>query len=113
MAASELDPAALEQDEGVRFPLCQPEPLHALFSAAGLSTVQTRPIDVPTGFRDFDDYWNPFLSGHAPGPRYAMSLTEERRAELRERIRYRLPVAADGSIPLVARAWAVRARVSS
>jgi hypothetical protein len=36
-----------------------------------------------------------------------MSLGEEVRAVLRERIRAHLPVAADGSIPLIARAWAV------
>jgi SAM-dependent methyltransferase len=110
-AAVELSPSAVEHDEGVRFPLCQPEPLAALFSAAGLSTVETRPIDVPTRFTDFDDYWTPFLSGQAPAPQYAMSLTEERRAELRERIRQRMPFAADGSISLIARAWAVRGLV--
>jgi hypothetical protein len=37
-----------------------------------------------------------------------MSLTEEHRAALRERIRAGLPIAADGSISLIARVWAVR-----
>jgi len=37
-----------------------------------------------------------------------MGLREERRAALRERVRAALPVAADGSIALAARAWAVR-----
>ena len=36
-----------------------------------------------------------------------MSLDEARRGALREGLRRRLPFAADGSIPLVARAWAV------
>ena len=35
------------------------------------------------------------------------ALAEPARAALREELRARLPVAADGSIPLVARAWAV------
>ena len=35
-AAAELDPAAAPLDEGVRFPLCRPEPLAALFATAGL-----------------------------------------------------------------------------
>jgi hypothetical protein len=39
---------------------------------------------------------------------YVMALSEERRAALRERIRAGLPCALDGSVPLVARAWAVR-----
>jgi hypothetical protein len=37
-----------------------------------------------------------------------MSLDEAARAALRERIRAHLPSAADGSISLIARAWAVR-----
>jgi SAM-dependent methyltransferase len=109
-AAVAFDPAAESFHEGSRFPLCRPEPLAALFRGAGLHRVEARAIDVPTVFRDFDDYWLPFLSGQAPAPRYAMSLSEERRAVLRERIRAALPVAADGSIALVARAWAVRGR---
>lgn len=37
-----------------------------------------------------------------------MSLSEQRRAALRDRIRATLPIAPDGSIQLAARAWAVR-----
>jgi hypothetical protein len=107
-AAVALDPAARDQDEGRRFPLCHPEPLVALLRAARLDGVETRPIDVPTVFRDFDDYWAPFLGGQAPAPGYAMSLDEGRRAALRERIRAGLPVGPDGAISLIARAWAVR-----
>jgi SAM-dependent methyltransferase len=109
-AAAELDRAAFELDEGRRFPLCQPNPLKELFIQAGLREVQVRPIDVPTRFRDFDDYWTPFLGGQAPAPGYAMSLNEERRGALRDRIRAKLPIASDGSIDLIARAWAVRGR---
>lgn len=107
-AAVELDPDAEPLDEGKRFPICDPERLTELFADAGLVDVETRELVVPTSFRDFDDYWRPFLSGEGPAPGYAMSLPEERRAELRDRIRARLPIANDGSIALVARAWAVR-----
>jgi SAM-dependent methyltransferase len=105
-AAAALDPAAAELDEGRRFGLCRPEPLARLFRDAELAGVEVRPIEVPTRFRDFDDYWAPFLGGQGPAPGYAMSLDEPRRAALREALRRRLPVATDGSIPLVARAWA-------
>jgi hypothetical protein len=37
-----------------------------------------------------------------------MSLPAGQREELRELLHDRLPIAADGSIPLTARAWAVR-----
>jgi SAM-dependent methyltransferase len=109
-AAAELDPVAATLDEDLRYPLCRPDPLRLLWTDAGLADVEVRAIDVPTRFADFDDYWSPFLGGQGPAPTYVMSLPEDRRAALRELIRSRLPVAGDGSIPLTARAWAVRGR---
>jgi hypothetical protein len=41
-------------------------------------------------------------------PDLPAGMAEMARAALRERIRAHLPIAADGSIPLIARAWAVR-----
>ena len=110
-AAVALDPGAIPLDEGRRFPVCHPEPLVKLFEVGGLKGVTVRPIDVPTIFKDFDDYWTPFLGGQAPAPGYCMSLSEDRRAALRDRIRVGLPTEDDGSIHLIARAWAVRGTV--
>jgi len=109
-AAVALDSDIADLDEGRRFPICNPQRLIDLFQSVDLREVEARPIDIPTDFRDFDDYWTPFLSGEASAPGYAMSLSEERRAALRERIRSSLPFALDGSIPLIARAWAVRGK---
>jgi SAM-dependent methyltransferase len=106
--AAALDPAAAALDEGRRFPICQPEPLAALFSGAGMQDVTVRAVDVPTVFRNFDDFWSPFLGGQGPAPGYTMSLPEAARVELREQLRARLPNSRDGSIHLIARAWAVR-----
>ena len=107
-AAAAIDPAAAELDEGGRFGLCKPEPLARLFQEAGLAEVDVHAVEVPTRFRDFDDLWAPFLGGQGPAPGYLMGLAAERRAALRERLRAALPLAGDGSIDLVARAWAVR-----
>jgi len=107
-AASALDPVAHDLDEGRRFPMCNPHSLTDLFQNAGLSKIDPHPIDISTDFKDFDDYWSPFLGGQGPAPGYVMSSSEEKRAQLRERIYNSLPFALDGSIPLVARAWAVR-----
>ncbi len=109
-AAAALDPAARQLDEGTRFPICNPQAMRQLFVDAGLRAVETRAIDVPTHFRDFDDYWQPFLGGQAPAPAYAMSLEADQRAALRDTIRAQLPIQSDGSIQLMARAWAVCGR---
>ena len=97
-------------DQGERFPLCAPGPLAALFAEAGANDVVTRSIDVPTRFADFDDYWLPFLGGQGPAPTYAAGLPAATLAAVRDEARRRLPVAPDGSIELLARAWAVAGR---
>jgi len=107
-AAIELKPNDREMDEGVRFPVCRPAALSSLFEEAGLTGVTVHPLDVQTRFANFADYWDPFLGGQFPAPDYAMSLSEDDRAALRERIRAKLPINADGSIDLIARAWAVQ-----
>jgi SAM-dependent methyltransferase len=107
-AAAALDPHAYDLDEGRRFPLCNPQALTELFQSAKLNHVEVRAMDIATDFKDFDDYWSPFLGGQGPAPSYAMSLNEAERIALRERIRAGLPFALDGTIPLIARAWAVR-----
>ena len=112
-SAAALDAAALDLDEGRRFSMCRPDALEKLVHEAGLEHAQSSPLDVPTVFKNFEDYWSPFLGGQGPAPGYAMSLSEERRTSLRERIRARLPMNADGSIELMARAWGVRGRKPS
>ena len=108
-AAVELDPGAANADEAARFPMCRPEALIELFSGAGLAEARVTAIDVPTHFATFEDYWSPFLGGQGPAPAYAMALEDAARSRLRESLRGRLPIQPDGSISLIARAWAVRA----
>ena len=107
-AAIALDRDAVDLDEGRRFPVCDPSSLRALFDAAGLQDVETFAIDVPTRFRDFDDYWAPFLGRQGPAPGYVGRLGERERAALRARLETTLPTNPDGLIDLTARAWAVR-----
>jgi SAM-dependent methyltransferase len=112
-AAVELDPEAAKLVEGVRFPVCHPEALSELFAGAGLCGAEVTAIDIPTRFANFEDYWRPFLGGQGPAPAYAMALDDTARARLADRIRGRLPIQTEGSISLIARAWAVRAAVAS
>jgi SAM-dependent methyltransferase len=106
--AAEQDPAAGQIDEAARFDLFRPEPFRALFTDAGVADAVLDGIEIPTVFADFDDYWTPFLAGQGPAPAYLADRTDDERAALREALHERLPTAADGSIALTARAWAVR-----
>jgi SAM-dependent methyltransferase len=107
-AATTADPAAADLDEGRRFPLCRAQPLRDLWLATGLTDVTVEPVVAQTIFRDFDDFWMPFLGGQGPAPGYVASLPEDRQADLRELLRQRLPTEPDGCIALTARAWAMR-----
>jgi SAM-dependent methyltransferase len=107
--ACELDPDAADLNEGHRFSFAA-EDLADVFRQAGLEDVQTRAIVVPTVFEDFDDFWSPFLGGQGPAPGYVASLSEDAREGLRAALAARLPAAPDGTLALMARAWAVRGR---
>ena len=65
-------------------------------------------IDVATVFRTFEDYWQPHvLGGSGIAQRYVSSLEDGQRVALRARLRSTLPIAEDGTNPLMARAGAV------
>jgi hypothetical protein len=103
-----LDPESARFDEGLREPpLCEPAALKAHFEAVGLVNVEVRAVDAPAHFVNFDDYWVPFTGGQGSAPTYVMSLDEGALEVLRESVRDALPVGGDGSIDLIARAWAV------
>ena len=59
-------------------------------------------------YASFDDWWHPYTLGVGPAGAHLASLDPERRAELRERCRFRLPACL---FELTAAAWAAAARV--
>jgi SAM-dependent methyltransferase len=107
-AAIAVNPADAKLDQADRFPICRPGPLAALFERAGLRSVEARPIEIATVFRDFDDYWSPFLGGQGSAPTYLASLSDGVREQIRAHLQARLAPAQGGPIALTARAWAVR-----
>src|SRR5439155_883320 len=80
------------------------------FEVADATDLPRVSVDVVVSVSSSTSYWTPFLGGQGPAPGYALSLDDERRNALRDRIRADLPVGSDGTISLVARAWAVRGR---
>lgn len=109
-AATSLDPAASDLTEDRRFPFCTPDGLRALLDEAGLISIEVTALEAPSVFHDFDDYWRPFTLGAGPAPGYCASLRTDARERLRERLSETLPRQPDGSIHLMTRAWAVKAR---
>jgi SAM-dependent methyltransferase len=107
-AAAIVDGSAKAFDQAERFSICQPDALAQVFKEARLNNVEIHPLEIDTVFQDFDDYWQPFTLGIFPAPKYTMSLSQEKRAELRQLLQNKLPIDTDGKIPLTARVWAVR-----
>jgi SAM-dependent methyltransferase len=108
-AVAATDPEALALDPRPHFHSCEPEPLAELFHGAGLGDVAVGTLDLLMRFQDLDDFWLPFtMAGAAVAQRYVSALDDDRRAALREQLRATLPIAADGSLHLTDRAWAVR-----
>lgn len=106
-AVTELDPEAAVHDEGNRFPICAPHALQALLESCGARHVRIDELRVPTVFRDFEDYWRPFVGGPGPAPGYVATLSPDRRNDLVADLKRRLVPGPDARIELSARAWVV------
>ena len=101
-AARALDPAV---DDGSLLPRTREGHLTELFEAAGLHEVEATSLSVSLEHPTFDAWWEPFTRGVGPAGAYLSSLDADRRAELREDCRRRMP-----SEPFVVAgvAWAAR-----
>ncbi len=109
-AAIAIDSAAADSDQARRFPFCTPEGLRGLFEQAKLEDLHMHALEIVTHFANFDDYWNPLLTGQGSTPNYLATRDKKIQAAIRERLQAKLPANADGKIELPARAWAIRAR---
>jgi SAM-dependent methyltransferase len=86
------------------------EAMQELWTGAGLEAVEARPITVQRTFAGFDEYWATIRGGPSLAPKLA-SMSAADLAQLRERMRARLPADAAGRITYSARAHAVKGRV--
>ncbi len=103
-AALRLDPQA---PDDARLPFRTDASLLRLWEESGLRHVHLGHIEVEATYRDFDDYWEPFVFGIGPAGEWLLRQDPGRQAELREGCRELLgrPAAA---FRLSARAIAVR-----
>jgi ubiquinone/menaquinone biosynthesis C-methylase UbiE len=109
-AAIAVDSEAASFDQAQRFPMCMQEELRSLFEQAKFEDIDVRALDVVTRFTDFDDYWEPLLTGQGSAPNYLATRDEQIRTAIRERLKATLPSNRQGVIELPARAWAIRGK---
>ena len=111
-AASSVDDKAKKLDES-HMPLCREGELSQLWKQLGLKDVHEQPLDITMRFRNFADYWDPFLLGQGPAGAYARTVQGVRLQALREAVKQRLSVSDESrSFTLPARVWAVRGAVA-
>jgi SAM-dependent methyltransferase len=79
--------------------------LRELFEAAGLGEVEDTAVTAAVEYPAFEEWWEPFTFGIGPAGGFVAGLSPERRDELRELCRERLPAAP---FTVTARAWAAR-----
>jgi SAM-dependent methyltransferase len=103
--ARELDPEVVDESNlaGAR-----PGHLTELFGAAGLHAIEETSLTASLEHPSFEAWWEPFTGGVGPAGSYVAGLDADRRADLRERCRARIPTAP---FVVMARAWAARGLV--
>ena len=101
-AARTLDPWV---DDESRLPGTREGHLAELFEAAGLRAIESATLSVSLEHPTFDAWWEPFTRGVGPAGAYLASLDPDRRAELREDCRRRVPAEP---FTVTAVAWAAR-----
>ena len=88
------------------------EALRELWMSAGLDSLAMREIVVERTFAGFEDYWATSTIGASVRP-VLETMTPADRAELKDRVRARLPADAAGRVTRRARADAIKAREPS
>jgi len=81
--------------------------LSALFEQAGVREIEESALSVSVEHPTFEEWWEPYTLGVGPAGAYVAGLDPERREELRESCRARLP---EPPFVIEARAWSARGR---
>jgi SAM-dependent methyltransferase len=94
------NPAASERDAMQRF-----------WEDAGLESVETRVIRIPTVYSNFDDFWDSNVVPIGPQGKTIAGMSLSAREELRSRLRNHLPDSSDGRIAYQSSANSIKGRV--
>ncbi len=87
-AALAVDPGALDEARTMRFG--RQGEIAELLDVAGFGDVAETTLEVSSTYDDFDELWAGFLAGIGPAGAFCASLSEARRAAVREELFHRL-----------------------
>jgi ubiquinone/menaquinone biosynthesis C-methylase UbiE len=109
-AVVQENPESVKFDEAQLFPICNRDKLKKLFIDCGIKEIFENDIVIETKFDNFDQYWNSFLGGQGPAGQYILSIEEKRRNDIKSYLKESIPISKDGSINLIARAFAIKGK---
>jgi ubiquinone/menaquinone biosynthesis C-methylase UbiE len=87
--------------------------MRSLWEQAGMDSIETRVIEIPVTFSDFDDFWDSNSTPAGPVGKAVEKLSAADRERVRAHLRERLPQDAAGRIAYQARAHAVKGRTAN
>jgi ubiquinone/menaquinone biosynthesis C-methylase UbiE len=110
-----IEPRALERRGGALIRLMtRPGEMREAFERAELVEVAEITLIVRMDFQNFDDYWNPMITGQGTHNEFLASLSDEQRQRIENAVREGyLCGSPDGARSFASLAWAVRGRVPS
>ena len=108
-----LKAMGLEPTQPPSSAIAQPAALQELWRKTGLAAVETRPLRIQVTHDNLEDFCASNVVPLGPQARIVAAMTPETKAQLKERLRAALPIAADGSITYEATAHAVKGQVPS
>jgi ubiquinone/menaquinone biosynthesis C-methylase UbiE len=87
------------------------EVMQALWQEAGLQSIETRQIRIPVTYSSLEDFYESNLVPVGPAGQILKAMSTSEIAQLKERLREILPIAADGRIAYEAFANAIKGKV--
>ena len=85
--------------------------MRALWEQTGLKSIDTRVIQIPITYSDFDDFWESNTVSVGPAGQAIREMSPSAKEQLRAYLRERLPQDREGRISYTARANAVKGQV--
>ena len=103
-----LDALSIPRGRAPNIPISKMENLREVWSRAGLSAVETKPIEITIEYEDFEECWNTIVNSTGPLGKSLRELPTEKKERLASQLRDELPSDASGKISYAARANAIK-----